>query len=360
MVQNEFGSLSLREIWEIPEMLDRALKPKKIVQDLVEKIIENDIKLIHLVGDGTSYHAGYVGSYLLNQLSKIKAFAELSPEFPHLVGSLLNQEDLVVGISQSGESEMTVESLNVAKSRHSLTLAITNYKESALARVSENLLEINCTKEKSVLATKTYVNTLAVVSKLAIELAYMNKSLSEKAYSVIMEELRGIPQVIKNSLQHFRRQVRQYASYFKFASNCFVLGSGPDYGTALEISLKLIEGSRIFSQAYSTAEFPHGPITLADESSWILALIPSEGHRRDPILKLLEKVKKRGATVTSIYSTDIMDDVDFGINIPHTHEIFQPLVGIVPAQMLAVEIALEKGINPDKPKWLTKVSSVYK
>ncbi len=360
MVQNEFGSLSLKEIWEIPEMLDRALKPKKNIQDLVEKIIEKDIKLIHLVGDGTSYHAGYVGSYLLNQLSKIKAFAELSPEFPHLVGSILNEEDLVIGISQSGESEMTIESLKVAKSKHSLIAAITNYEESSLSKLSDNILGINCTKEKSVLATKTYVNTLGVVSKLAIELAYMNKNLNEKAYSVIMDELMNIPDVIRNSLQSFRKQVRKDAPYFKFAQNCFVLGSGPDYGTALEISLKLIEGSRIFSQAYSTAEFPHGPITLADESSWIFTIIPPEGHRREQILKLVEKVKNRGATITSLYSTDIMDDVDYGIHIPYTHEIFQPLVGIVPAQLLVVDIALEKGINPDKPKWLTKVSSVFK
>jgi len=358
MAQRDFGSITLEEIWQIPEMLQRALKPKKIIQDLAENIIEKKIKLVHLVGDGTSYHAGHVGSYLLNQMSKIKSFAELSPEFPHLVGSILNKEDLVIGISQSGESEMTVESLKVAKSKGALTAAITNHKDSALAEITDKLLEMKSTKEKGLLATKTYTNTLALLSRLSIELAYLNKSLNEDAYSVALQELMGIPRVIKDSLQYFRKQVRQQSPYFKFAPVCFVLGSGLDYGTALEISLKFIEGSRLFSQAYSTAEFPHGPITLADESSWILALIPHEGHRRTTILKLLEKVKKRGATITSLYSTDTMDDVDFGISIPQTNEIFRPLVSIVPAQMLAVEIALEKGINPDKPKWLSKVSSV--
>ncbi len=358
MVQKDAGSITLEEIWQIPEMMERALKPKKTIQDLAEKIIENNIKSIHLVGNGSSLFAGIVSSYLLNQLSKVKAFAEVSSEFPHLVGSILNNEELVLGISQSGESEMTIESLKVAKSKGALTAAITNNNDSTLAGLSSNLIEMKCTQEKSILATKTYTNTLSLLSKLAIELAYMNKSINEDAYSVAMQELMGIPKVIKESLQQFRKQIREQIPHYKFSPINFVLGSGPDYGTALEISLKLIEGARLFSQAFSTAEFPHGPITLADESAWILALIPNEGRRRTSILKLLDKVKKRGATITSLYSTDEMDDVDFGIKIPHTNEIFQPLVSIVPAQMLTVEIALKKGLNPDKPKWLTKVSSV--
>ena len=358
MVQQDPGSITLEEIWQIPEMLQRALKPKKNIQNLAEKILENKIELIHLVGDGTSYHAGIVASYLLNQLSKVKAFAEVSPEFPHLVGSILNKKDLVIGISQSGESEMTVESLKVAQSKGALTAALTNHKDSPLAGISDNLIEMKTTKERGLLATKTYTNTLALLSKLAIELAYMNKSINEDAYSVIMQDLMGIPDVIKESLQDFRKQIRTLIPDFKISPVNFVIGSGSDYGSALEISLKFIEGARMFSHAFSTAEFPHGPITLADENSWILAIIPNEGHRRTSILKLLKKVKHQGATVTSLYSTDKKDDVDFGIHVPRTHEIFQPLVGIVPAQMLAVELALKKGINPDKPKWLTKVSSV--
>ncbi|TFG20592.1 MAG: SIS domain-containing protein [Promethearchaeota archaeon] len=358
MVQHDQGSITLEEIWQIPEMLQRALKPKENIQELARKIIENKIKLIHLVGDGTSYHAGIVSSYILNQLSKVKAFAEVSPEFPHLVGSILNKKDLVIGISQSGESEMTVESLNVAKSKGALTAALTNYKESPLAGISDTLLEMKTTKERGLLATKTYTNTLALLSKLAIELAYMKKSINEDAYIVIMKELMGIPNIIKESLQGFRKQIRTLIPDFKISPVNFVIGSGPDYGSALEISLKFIEGARMFSHAFSTAEFPHGPITLADENSWILAIIPNEGHRRTSILKLLKKIKNQGATVTSLFSTDKMDDVDCGIRVPHTHEFFQPLVGIVPAQMLTVELALKKGINPDKPKWLTKVSKV--
>ena len=359
MVQLDPGSITLEEIWQIPEMLQRTLKPKKIIQDLADEIIEKKIKLIHLLGNGTSYHAGIVASYYLNQLSKVKAFAEVSPEFPHLVGSILNREDLVIGISQSGESEMTVESLKVAKSKGALTATITNHEDSSLAKIANHSMMINATKERGLLATKTYTNTLALLTKLAIELAYLNRSINEDAYSVIMKELKGIPNVVKESLLNFRKQIRSLIANFEFVPVNFVVGSGADYGTSLEISLKLIEGARMFSHAFSTAEFPHGPKTLADENSWILAIIPKDGHRRTAILNLLKTVKSQGANVTSLYSTNEMDDVDFGIHIPPTHEIFQPIVGIVPTQMLAVELALKKGINPDKPKWLTKVSSVY-
>jgi glucosamine--fructose-6-phosphate aminotransferase (isomerizing) len=358
MIQQDPGSITLEEIWQVPEMIKRALKPKKNIQDLAEKIIENDIKLIHLLGNGTSYHAGIVASYFLNQLAKIKAFAEVSPEFPHLVGSILNREDLVIGISQSGESEMTVESMKVAKSNGALTAVVTNNKESSLAKMSNHSMMINATKERGLLATKTYTNTLALLIKLAIEIAYLNRSINEDAYSVLMKDLNGIPQVIKDSLQDMRKQIRKISSDFQFVPVNFVVGSGPDYGTSLEISLKLIEGARMFSHAFSTAEFPHGPKTLADEKSWILAITPKEGHRRASILKLLKNMKTQGATITSLYSTDTMDDIDSGIKIPSTHEIFQPIVGIVPAQLLTVELALKKGINPDKPKWLTKVSRV--
>lgn len=358
MVQQDPGSITLEEIWQIPEMLQRALKPKKKVIELADKIIANNIKIVHLLGNGTSYHAGIVASYYLNQLAKIKAFAEISPEFPHLVGSILNREDLVIGISQSGQSEMTVKSLKVAKSKGALTAAITNYDKSAINSFADHSMMINATKERGLLATKTYTNTLALLTKLAIELAYMNKSINEDAYSVLMKELKGIPNVIKDSLQNFRKQIRSLTADFKFAPVNFVVGSGADYGTSMEISLKLIEGARMFSHAFSTAEFPHGPKTLADEKSWILFLIPKEGYRRTSILNLLKTVKSQGASITSLYSTDEMDDVDFGIKIPPTHEIFQPIVGIIPAQLLTVELALKKGINPDKPKWLTKVSRV--
>ncbi len=358
--QLELGKLTLEEIWQIPSMLSRNLKFKDEIHEAAEMIIEKDLQDIFLTGDGTSYHAGFVSAYTFNQLAKIKTYVQVSPEFGYLHSYILDEDDLVIGISQSGESEMTIQAVKDGRERNASTMSVTNTPNSTLSKIADFELELRSGEEKSVLATKTYINTIGVLNRLAIEVAYLRGELNEDAYDTVLDELKAIPKAIEFSLPNIRKQIKGIAPYFKFASNCFVLGSGPDYGAALEASLKLKEGSRLFSQAYSTAEFPHGPITLADESSWILAMIPPEkGQRRDMILKLLKKVKKRGATVTGITAQDYSEDVlDMNIHVPKVAENFQPFLNIIPVQLLSVELAIQKGINPDKPKFLSKISSV--
>lgn len=359
-LNSELGKLTLEEIWQIPSMLARILKMGDQIRKIAENIAEKGIKVIYLTGDGTSFHAGFVSRYIFNQYAKIKTYAEVSPEFNYLVGDVLKKDDLVVGISQSGESEMTLQAITTAKEKNIATLAVTNNPKSTLANTADKFLEIHSGVEKSVLATKTYINTLATLSRLAFEISYIKKDIKEKEYEMHLEELKSLPKIIESALPTIRKQVRAIGPYFKFAQNSFVLGSGPDYGVALEASLKLIEGARIFSQAYSTAEFPHGPITLADETSWILAMIPAEeGQRRNIILKLLKRVKERNATITGIFATKKQDEIlDMGIHVPKVSENLQPLLNIIPIQLLSVELAIQKGINPDKPKFLSKVSGV--
>lgn len=360
MSQLELGQLTLQEIWEIPAMLSRTLKFKDEIQMAAEDIVKKNVTSIYLTGDGTSYHAGFVSRYLFNRYAKISTHAEVSPEFSYLVSDVLHSNDYIIGISQSGESEMTLQAIKAAKEKKISTLAITNTENSTITKISDRYLYLRSGEEKSVLATKTYINTLGILSNIAIEVGYLRKQISEELYSNLLEELRGIPKAIEYSLPSIRKQIRSIAPYFKFAELCFVLGSGPDYGAALEASLKLTEGARINSDAYSTAEFPHGPITLADEHSWIIAMIPPEqGQRRDIVLKLLKRVKERSATITGIFATEVQDEVlDMGIHVPNVGESFQPFLNIIPVQLLSVELAIQKGINPDKPKFLSKISSV--
>lgn len=357
----ELGKYTLQEIWEIPSMMSRALKFKDEIYAAAENIVnEKKVRTIYLTGDGTSYHAGFVSRYIFNKYARVKTHAEVSPEFTYLVGAALHHDDFIIGISQSGESEMTLQAVQTAKEKGIPTLAIVNHPDSTLANIADNVLQIRSGEEKSVLATKTYINTLAILSRLGIEISYLRKKIDEDKYSYLIDELRAIPKAIEYALPNVRKQIRSIAPYFKFARLCFVLGSGPDYGAALEASLKLTEGARIFSDAYSTAEFPHGPITLADESSWIIAMVPAEeGQRRDIILKLIKKVKERSSTVTGVYATDVQDpDLDMGIHVPRVMEYYQPFLNIIPIQLLSVELAINKGINCDKPKYLSKVSSV--
>ena len=154
-----------------------------------------------------------------------------------------------------------------------------------------------------------------------------------------------------------------YSQYFKSANFSFILGSGPDYATAMEAALKLKEGARMFGQAYSTAEFPHGPLTLADSKTLIIAIIPQEeDERREFLLKLLKQIKERKATILGIYESSNVSNmplpIDFGVQVPSTIKALQPLIMIVVIQLLSLEIARTNKLNPDEPKYLTKVSNL--
>ncbi len=359
----ELGSITQKEIYQIPECLNNVISQKSDINKIAKKMIFSGIKHIFLIGAGSSYHAGFAMSYMFNGISKIPTFTEFSMEFQYLIKPILQKEDCVIGISQSGETKDTIESIKMAKELGCLTIGISNDLNSTLAKTCKYAIFLQCDDEKSILATKTYVATLAVLSILSLEIAKENKSLSDKDYSLIWEELESIPTKITGIISSLHEKIKMYSQYFKFAEFCFIIGSGPDYGTAMEASLKLKEGARIFGQAYSTAEFPHGPITLADPRTWILAIIPhEEDKRKQNLILLLKRIKERKATILGIYESieekDVPEPIDFGLQVPNTIKDLQPLLMILGIQLLTLEIARIKGINCDTPKFLTKVSSI--
>jgi len=212
------------------------------------------------------------------------------------------------------------------------------------------------------LATKTYVAELVCLTALSFDLAYLRGSITEEAYDALWDELKSIPKLIELILPNYRKEIRVIAPYFKFARNAFVIGAGPDYANCLEAALKLKEGARIFAQAFSTAEFPHGPITLAEShSAFVLCLIPRPEvtARHDDVLKLIRRLKERGVTVLGIKNPDdIVPELDIEIDMPQSSEVFQPIFSIIPVQLLVVEIATIQGINCDTPKFLSKISNL--
>jgi glucosamine--fructose-6-phosphate aminotransferase (isomerizing) len=302
-------------------------------------------------------------AYMFNRFS-IPTHCEFSMEFRYLIEPILQEDDCIIALSQSGETKDTIESIKLAKdSKDCLTIAVTNNIDSTLANVCDHKLSIYCGKEDSVLATKTYINQLAVLALLALEMAKNRGSINEEGYEEIQQELDKIPNTIKISLEPLHDKIRDYSQYFKFAEFCFILGGGPDYATAMEASLKLKEGSRIFGQAYSTAEFPHGPITLADSSAWILAIIPQEeDQRKRNLIHLLRRIKERKATILGVYEAEkpeeTIEPIDFGIQVPNTINDLQPILMILAVQLLTLEISRIKGINCDTPKYLSKVSGI--
>ncbi|MBD3194181.1 MAG: SIS domain-containing protein [Candidatus Lokiarchaeota archaeon] len=361
---NKLGKFTEKEIYEIPDKLQILIESYETIVKIARNIIDFNTKHIYLLGAGSSYHAGFAISYMFNRISKIPTYCEYSMEFQYLIEPILDSRDCIIAISQSGETKDTIESIKLAKdSKKCLIIAITNNDESQLAKLCDHSIFLNCGEEKSVLATKTYINQLASLSILALEIAIIKKSVTKEDYKIIWDELKQIPTKIKNTLPKLHNSIKQHSNYFKFAEFCFILGGGPDYATAKEASLKLKEGARIFGQAYSTAEFPHGPITLADSKAWILAIIPHENdQRKKNLLNLLARIKERKATILGVFEGDLSETIpeqlDFGIAVPNTINDLQPLVMILAVQLLTLEIARIKGINSDSPKFLTKVSGI--
>ncbi len=360
----EYGSITEKEIYEIPNTLTSIINNREETIKVAKEIIEKGIKHIYFIGAGSSYHAGFAISYMFNRITKVPTSCEFSMEFQYLIKPILQEEDCIIAISQSGETKDTIESIQLAKDlKNCLTIAITNNNNSKLAKTSDFCLSLYCEEEKSILATKTYINQLAVLSILALNIAKEKNTIEIDEYNKIMEELNNIPKLIKDTLPNLHKIIKSYSLYFKFAEFCFILGSGPDYATAMEASLKLKEGARIYGQAYSTAEFPHGPITLADSRTWILAIIPhEEDQRKKNLMDLLKRIKERKATILGVFESEDVSEIpipiDIGIPVPNTIKDLQPLIMILAIQLLTLEIARIKGIDCDTPKFLTKISGI--
>ncbi|MFX0048537.1 MAG: SIS domain-containing protein [Candidatus Hermodarchaeota archaeon] len=357
------GKFTQKEIYEIPSSLRKVIEQKKVISNIAKKIIERKVKHIFLIGAGSSYHAGFAMSYMFNRITKIPSFTEFSMEFQYLVKPILKKEDCVIALSQSGETKDTLESIMISKEIGSLTIGITNNRNSNLAKICDYTVNLKCGKENSVLATKTYVAELAVLAILSLEISKENKSINYEEINSIWIELIGIPDKIHSILPILHDNIKNYSNFLKSTRFCFILGSGPDFATAMEAALKLKEGARIFGQAYSTAEFPHGPITLADSNTCILAIIPhEEDKRKSNLLRLLKRIKEREATILAVYedlkNNSLPEPVDISIKVPNTLMDLQPIVMILAVQLLVLEIARANGLNPDEPKFLTKISNL--
>ena len=359
----KLGDLTEKEIYEIPKCLKKVLDQKNIISQVSNKILDHNTKHIYIIGAGSSYHAGFAMSYMFNRITRIPTYPEYSMEFQYLIKPVLTKNDCVIALSQSGETKDTIQSVKLAKELKCLNIGITNDSDSTLSKICDNHIFLQCEEEKSVLATKTYVSELTVLAMLALEIAKEKKTMDNEEYNRLIIELIRIPEKIHSLLPTMHTKIKNYSKYFKFASFCFILGSGSDYATAMEAALKLKEGARIFGQAYSTAEFPHGPITLADSKTAIIAIIPhEEDTRKINLLHLLKRIKERNATIFAVYEgieeENLPESIDFGIAVPDTFKDLQPIVMILAIQLLTLEISRINGINCDTPKFLSKISGI--
>ena len=328
-----------------------AVKNTLTQRDNIQKIIDDigDLSRICFVACGTSYHASLTGKYLIESLAGIPTDVILASEFKYSAKTL-DENTLVIFISQSGETADSLKALDVANET-SKTLGIVNVAGSSITRRAQYVIQTQAGPEIGVAATKTYVSQLSAVYLFAAVLSD-NKEL--------LEELNKVPDYIDEVLNG-EDLIKTLSERYNYANDFFYLGRGYSYPTALEGALKLKEISYIHGEGYAAGELKHGPLALIDEGIPVVVVIPP-GDSYKKTMSNLEEVKSRGARVLAFGSEDD-DELDkkaievFKIN-SDVSEIIAPLVYIVPLQLLSYYITIEKGFDPDKPRNLAKCVTV--
>jgi glutamine---fructose-6-phosphate transaminase (isomerizing) len=337
----------LKEIHEQPEVIKNTLLEFSEIEKVVSKFLE--FKRICFVACGTSYHASLVGKYLFETLLGIPTDVVLASEFIFSEGAL-DEETLVIFISQSGETADTLKALKIANKK-SETLAIVNVLGSTATREANHVIYTRAGPEIGVAATKTYVCQLISIYMLAIAMSKDNK---------LLKTLQMVPSYMKNALE-MEDKIIQIAKKYKDSSDFFFIGRGFSYPTALEGALKLKEITYIHGEGYAAGELKHGPLALIDDDIPVLAVVPP-GYSHDKTLSNIEEVKARGAKIIALGSSEDealkseANDI-MGLNGEIT-EMLSPIPYVVPLQLLSYYISVERGIDPDKPKNLAKCVTV--
>jgi glucosamine--fructose-6-phosphate aminotransferase (isomerizing) len=360
-----FDHYMLKEIYEQPEALENALRGRLSDADasahfgglnLDMQALRRMERLI-LTACGTSYHAALVGEYLIEEFARIPVEVEYASEFRYR-NPPIDRNTVVLAITQSGETADTLAALRESKRKGHPTLALCNVVGSSIAREADGGVYLHAGPEIGVASTKAFTNQVAVLAMLALFLGRM-RHLSSLQGAQMLREIRSMPDAVRRALS-CHDSVRQIAERYAHVNNFLYLGRQYHYPVALEGALKLKEISYIHAEGYPAAEMKHGPIALVDEETPSVFLMP-RGPIFDKVMSNLEEVKARGGPVIAIACEDdeeVAARADEVIWVPEVPEYLQPLVTVVPLQLLAYHIALLRGCDVDKPRNLAKSVTV--
>ena len=359
-----FPHFMLKEIYEQPEAIQKTVGPRvqnglpdlRIPQLSDEALAK--IGRVHLVACGTAMHAGMVGKTAIEKLARVPAVTEIASEFRYR-DPILSPEDLVIIISQSGETSDTKAALELAKQRGCKVLAIVNVVGSSIARAADYVLYTYAGPEIAVASTKAYMVQLSVLYLFAVRLAMAKGKLDEAQARRLTAELLQTGKKINGILENCD-QIKFLASKFMNASDLFFMGRGFDYALSLEASLKLKEISYIHSEAYAAGELKHGTISLIEQGTPVIALATQKDIYEKTISNIKE-TKSRGAN-TLLFTTQnqpVPDGVaDYVVRLPEFEELFMPMLLIVPLQLFAYYVSVLRGCDVDKPRNLAKSVTV--
>ena len=355
----------LKEIMEQPETVRNSMRGRILLEegtsklgglvDVVDRLV--DSKRIIFTACGTSWHSGLVGEYMIEQFCRIPAEVEYASEFRYR-NPIVNKDDAIFFISQSGETADTLAALREAKLKGALVLGICNVVGSSIARETNSGVYTHAGPEIGVASTKAFTSQLMVMALITLLIA-RRKSMSTVDGKAIAEELLTLPDKIQ-AILNLNDKIEKIAEEFKDANNFLYLGRGYNFPVALEGALKLKEISYIHAEGYPAAEMKHGPIALIDENMPVVFIAPKDSTY-EKIQSNIQEVKARGGRIIAIANEDdneIDKLVDFSIKIPHTIRMLMPILTVIPLQLLAYHIAVKKGLNVDQPRNLAKSVTV--
>ena len=356
----------LKEIFEQPECLMNCMRGRINVEgnhvtlsamiDYRQQLL--GAKRIVIVACGTSWHAGLIGKQLFESLCRIPCEVEYASEFRYR-NPVVTKDDVVIAISQSGETADTLAAIQLAKEQGAFIFGICNAIGSSIPRATNTGTYIHVGPEIGVASTKDFTGQVTVLSILALCLAAERKTISEDLYKQMVKELTQIPNKMEQALKT-NEQIEHLAPIFTYAKNCLYLGRGYNYPLALEGALKLKEISYIHAEGYPAAEMKHGPIALID-SEMPVFVIATRDRLYEKVISNIQEVRARGGRVTALVTegdTQIQKFADHVITLPDTLECFQPLIASIPLQLLAYHIAVCKGKDVDRPRNLAKSVTV--
>lgn len=317
-----------------------------------------DVGQIYIVACGSAYHAGIVAQYVIEDLARIPVRVELASEFRYR-DPLLQEKDMVLIISQSGETADSLAAIREAKNRGARTLAIVNVVGSSIAREADHVFYTLAGPEIAVATTKAYSCQLIACYLLALEWARVRGMIEERCYQEMLKELDTLPAKIEKIIED-KERIQWFASKYVNAKDVFFLGRGIDYAVCLEGSLKMKEISYVHSEAYAAGELKHGTISLVEDGTLVISVLTQQELYEKMVSNMVE-VKSRGACLmglTTYGHYNIEDTVDFATYIPKTDRHFSASLAVVPLQLMGYYLSLAKGLDVDKPRNLAKSVTV--
>lgn len=361
-----YDHFMLKEIFEQPKSVRDSMRGRLNlkkglislggIKDYEKKLI--GAKRIIITACGTSWHAGLVGEYLFENLARIPVEVEYASEFRYR-NPVVTQDDIIIAISQSGETADTLAAIKMAKQKGATILGICNVIGSTIPRETDAGSYTHAGPEIGVASTKAFTAQVTVLTLMALMIGYKKGTISLTEYNRLMVELDQIPAKIESVLK-LNDQIKEIAGIYKDHPNALYLGRGFEFPVALEGALKLKEISYIHAEGYPAAEMKHGPIALIDEEMPVIVMA-SDGPLYDKLVSNIQEVKARKGKIMAIVTegdTQVKAIADHTIEIPHTTDILTPLISVIPLQLLSYHIAVMRNCNVDQPRNLAKSVTV--